>query len=118
MIRANNKKKWGESLTFWNCEEQTILSLHNKLKIKEAKSRWQHYYWAGERKMEIPIISSNGDEDEIEMMICCYDCAKNSFGWNINQYNFVVDSAAQNKQIAVPLSVVDVNTFAKFVKTI
>jgi hypothetical protein len=68
--------------------------------------------------MQISVIYEDGTENEFEIILCCYECHVNSYGWNQNQFNKVNELATKGEIIKVPNSVVNEEQFIKFVKTL
>jgi hypothetical protein len=68
--------------------------------------------------MDLPIIYSDNTENEIEIDLCCAECAKVNYGWTKSQFDKIMkDYVKTLAPIKVPDSIKTQQSFYKWVAT-
>jgi len=70
----------------------------------------------GKKRMDISLIYEDGSENEIEITLCCIDCAYLKYGWNKRIFDRIFSAASKHQPITVPSHIRNNQDFILFMK--
>lgn len=99
--------------------EKAVVQTTNPFKLfgfGDLATNW-HFGIIG-LKMNIPIVDEDGNENEVDIEMCCAECANKAHQWTPAQFNKVLAAVEKNEPIKVPINIDSDTKFAEFIKSL